>query len=179
MTYHELHNVDEASIISLKNTELIHKMFYNIIFGFILPWVLTLFLIRKQPVLFIIISPVTALISISIETVGFYFDFWNFKPLIEKNQTISVLPLDMGLFAVLGSLFIYTLSKRSALLHPIYIILLFSLFTTFLEYIAFHFKLVTYGNGWNIGWTFISYSIAYLCVTAAWIVAKMHIKVVI
>ncbi|CAH1215144.1 hypothetical protein PAECIP111891_04216 [Paenibacillus allorhizoplanae] len=154
-------------------------MLYNIIFGFILPWVLVLFLIRKQPVLFIIISPITAVISMLINTIGFYFGFWNLKPHFEENPIISGIPFDMGLYPVLGSLLVYTLSKRNVRLHPIFIIFMFSLFITFLEYLAFHFTFVTYGNGWNIGWTFISYSIAFLCVTSAWIVAKVHIKVVI
>ncbi|WP_425262364.1 CBO0543 family protein [Paenibacillus pectinilyticus] len=144
-----------------------------------LPWVLVLFLIRKQPVLFIIISPVSALISMSINAIGYYFGFWNFKPLFDKTPTISAMPFDMGLYAVLGSLLIYTLSKQSVRLNPVFIILIFGLFTTFLEYIAFHFTFVTYGNGWNIGWTFISYTIAFLGVTTVWIVSKIHITVVV
>ncbi|WP_414730932.1 CBO0543 family protein [Bacillus sp. FJAT-28004] len=154
------------------------KMLINIIFGFIIPWVLASFMVRKQPILFIVISPVTIVISLLINTIGIYFGFWNFKPYFEKIETISALPFDFGLYAVLGSLLIYTLSKRPFRLHPVIIILIFSIITTVLEYMAFLFGFLTYGNGWNIGWTFISYSIAYLCVTTAWIIAKVHIKVV-
>lgn len=38
----------------------------------------------------------------------------------------------------------------------------YSLFTTLLEYGAFSVGIVVYGNGWNIGWTFISYFVAYM-----------------
>ncbi|MGO4699486.1 CBO0543 family protein [Paenibacillus sp. 2TAB26] len=153
-------------------------MLYNIIFGFIIPWVLASFIVRKQPILFIVISPVTAVISMIINTIGIYFGFWDFKPIFEKNETISALPMDLGLYAVLGSLLIYNLSKRTFRLHPVIFILIFSLLTTVLEYTALLFGFVMYGNGWNIGWTFISYLIAYLCVTTAWIIAKEHIEVV-
>ncbi|MGO4547023.1 CBO0543 family protein [Paenibacillus sp. 2TAB23] len=135
-------------------------------------------MVRKQPTLFIIISPIAAVVSNVINTIGFYFGFWNYKPKFSKIETISAMPLDFGLYAVLGTLLIYALCKRTFRLHPVIVIMIFSLFTTFLEYMALLFGLVKYGNGWNIGWTFISYSIAYLCVTAAWLIARGHIKVV-
>ncbi|OME78670.1 hypothetical protein BK120_23310 [Paenibacillus sp. FSL A5-0031] len=153
-------------------------MLYNIIFGFIIPWVLASSMVRKQPILFIVISPVTAIISITINTIGIYFGFWNFKPTFKRIETISDLPMDLGLYAVLGSLLIYTLSKRTFRLHPFIIFLIFCLLTTILEYTALLFGFVAYGNGWNIGWTFISYIIGYLCVITAWIIAKVHIEVV-
>ncbi len=153
-------------------------MLFNIVVGFMIPWLLAYPLIHKQPKLFIVISPATAVVSIIINTVGFFFEYWHFKPIIARNQTISALPFDLGLYAVLGSLMIYSIQKRICNLPPLIIFIGFSLFTTFLEYIALQFDKVTYGDGWNIGWTFISYSLAYLAVIAAWRIAKSHIDLV-
>jgi hypothetical protein len=114
----------------------------------------------------------------TINTTGLYFDFWNIKPEFKENETISAMPLDMGLYAVLGSLLVFSLSKRILQLHPVVTFLAFSVFTTFMEFLALHFGIVSYSNGWNIGWTFISYSIAYLCVIAAWIIVRENVEVV-
>lgn len=100
------------------------------------------------------------------------------KPIFERAETISFVPFDLGLYAVLGSILIYTLSKRPFRLNPVLTIIIFSLITTFLEYIALLLGAIVYGNGWSIGWTFISYLTAYICVTTAWIIAKAHIEIV-
>lgn len=151
-------------------------MLFNVVAGFIIPWLLVCFLIQKHPKLFIVISPITSVISMLINTIGFYFEFWLYMPMFDKVETISALPLDIGLYAVLGSLFIYTLSKRILGVHPVIVFLVFSLFTTFLEYLALLCDLVVYDNGWNIGWTFISYSIAYLAVFTSWRIIRTHIE---
>ncbi|QNK54709.1 CBO0543 family protein [Paenibacillus sp. PAMC21692] len=122
------------------------------------------------------ISPITAVISIFINVVGFYFDFWHYKPEFQKIETISAMPLDVGLFAVLGALLIYTLIRKPFGIHPIVTLLVFSLLNTLMEFVALKFDLVTYSNGWNIGWTFISYFIANLLVITAWRIVRIKIE---
>jgi len=40
--------------------------------------------------------------------------------------------------------------------------MIFTVITTFAEYLGLIFGLVTYDNGWNIVWTFLSYMPPYL-----------------
>ncbi|OMG02158.1 hypothetical protein BK146_00020 [Paenibacillus sp. FSL R7-0333] len=40
----------------------------------------------------------------------------------------------------------------------------YSLLTTIMEYGAFSVGIVDYGNGWNIGWSLVSYLVAYTIV---------------
>lgn len=150
-------------------------MFLNIIIGFILPWLLAYPLACKYAKLFLVMSPITAIIALLINTIGFYFDFWHFKPVLERNETISAIPLDLGLYAVLGSLMVYFLTKRLFGIPSILVFLLFVSFTTLLEYLALMLERVTYTNGWHIGWTFISYSTAFFLVVLAWRFVKSHI----
>lgn len=93
-------------------------------------------------------------------TIGFYFNFWNMKPYIQANEAIAGMPFDFGIYPVISSFMVYTISRVS--IHPIYIIILFSLLTTLFEYIVFLLKIVSYDNNWTIGWTFISYLLAYI-----------------
>ncbi|WP_410768730.1 hypothetical protein [Fontibacillus sp. BL9] len=151
-------------------------MFHNIIWGFILPWFMVSPLTLKQPKLFIVISPISALISIYINTVGYYFDYWHFKPIIKEYEALSAMPLDVGLYAILGTIFIYSIVKKPFGIHPIVIHLLYSVLTTLMEFATLKFDLVIYDNGWNIGWTFISYYVAYLLVFTAWRIVRNHIE---
>lgn len=150
-------------------------MFYNILFGFIIPWLAVSPLLLKQPRVFIIMSPISAIISILINAVGFYFEFWHYKPIIPNFEALSSLPLDVGLYAVFGALMIYFFKKRPFKAHPIIIFLFFSAFTTIMEFIALKLGLVIYSNSWNIEWTFISYSVAYLFVITAWRIFQTRI----
>lgn len=153
-------------------------MFFNITVGFLIPWLITSPIIKKQPRLFIIISPIAAIISMVINTAGFYFDFWHFKPFFMKNETISAMPLDLGLYAILGTLLIYSLEKNLFGMPKLLIFMCFSLFTTLLEYLALQFGIAGYSNGWNIGWTFFSYFIAYLAVILAWRIVRSYVEIV-
>ncbi|RIX50049.1 hypothetical protein D3P08_21070 [Paenibacillus nanensis] len=153
-------------------------MLFNIVTGFIIPWLLASPLVQKQPRLFIVISPISALISLIINTIGFYFDFWHFKPIFSKNETISALPLDFGLYAVLGPLFIFFITKRPFGIPALISFLSFSLLATLLEFLGLQFNRVMYSNGWNIGWTFISYAIGFLAVATAWRTVRSYFELV-
>jgi len=153
-------------------------VFFNIVAGFIIPWIIACPLVQRQPRLFIVISPITAVISMVINTIGFYFDFWHFKPILTRNETISAMPFDLGLYSVLGSLLIYFITKRLFGIPPLACLLCFSLLTTLMEYLGLRFDRVMYSNGWNIGWTFISYLIAYIAVITAWRIVRPYIDLI-
>ena len=76
-----------------------------------------------------------------------------------RIETLSALPLDIGLYPVLGCWYIILVQRyrRSAILT-----LTFALGTTLLEGFGVAVGHASYGNGWNLGWTFVSYFVAYL-----------------
>lgn len=137
-------------------------MLNNILIACLLPWLISIPWIRKQPLLFLVITPVTIATSMLFNTVGFYFNFWNVVPYIAANETIAGMPFDFGIYPVLASFMVYTINRVNT--HPFYIVLLYSLLTTLLEYIAYLMKIVSYGSNWTIGWTFVSYLLAFSCV---------------
>ncbi|MBP1965426.1 CBO0543 family protein [Paenibacillus aceris] len=134
-------------------------MFFNIIAGFLIPWIFGIYLYRKSRVLIVIIFPITVTISSLINDTGYHLNFWDFTPLIENDETLSALPLDIGLYPVMACYMIYWIRTNHR--HIFLKIACFCLITTALEYLAFIFGKVEYSNHWNIGWTFLSYSLAY------------------
>ncbi len=138
------------------------EMLINVFFGFIIPWLIALYLARKNPKILLLISPVGAVLSFVINAFGFQLKFWDFTPLIPDDENVSALPLNIGLYPVLGSYMIWMIllhRKKTAL-----ILFLFILCTTILEYIGILVGKVSYGNGWNIGYTSLSYLLAFSCV---------------
>lgn len=72
---------------------------------------------------------------------------------------MSALPLDLGLYPLLGSYFIFLIQRN--IINPFFGILLFAVVVTGMEWAAVKIEKVTYYNGWNIGWTFVSYLVPF------------------
>lgn len=134
-------------------------MTFNIVFGFVIPWFIGLFWIRKAAAVFLLICPIATVVSLLINLFGFYTAFWCFTPILPRNETISAIPLDLGIYPVTASLMIYWIRRTK--IKPIWLVISVSLVITFLEFIGVLFGKVIYGNGWNVGWTLISYCSAY------------------
>jgi len=134
----------------------VFTMIFNIAVGFILPWIVVAYLLRKQKKFIILFYPISALISFFINDIGFVY-FWE---LHQFNATaLPALPYNLGLFPLLGCLFIFVIHiKRLSL--PI-TLLLFVFFTTIAEFFMVFIGKIIYKNGWNIAWTFLSYLFAY------------------
>lgn len=137
-------------------------MTINIVFGFVIPWIAGILLWRKSPVTIYLIGPIASIVAALFNDLGYHLNFWDFTPKIENDETLSALPLDLGLYPVMACLMIYWIfrTKRQAWLK----LTLFALFNTALEFVGLHFGKVEYKNGWNIGWTFVSYFLALLLV---------------
>ncbi|ULL16232.1 hypothetical protein DVH26_18340 [Paenibacillus sp. H1-7] len=138
------------------------SMLFNITLGFIIPWLFGIYLYKKDRKILLLIYPISVVISMFINDVGFHLKFWDFTPHIPDDETISALPLDLGLYPILGSYMIYWI--RNSSLHWLLISLITMAFTTCLEYFGVVIGKVTYGNGWNILFTSGSYLLAYLLV---------------
>ncbi|MDP4146614.1 MAG: CBO0543 family protein [Bacillota bacterium] len=136
-------------------------MILNILIGFIIPWIFGIVLFFKDKKILLVISPFTAILAYTLNEFCFHLNFWRLIP-IDMNDDLTAVSTNLGLYPILGCYLIYCISKSS--LNSYLIVIAFTIITTISEYIAVLFKLVKYGNGWNVGWTFVSYLIPYLLV---------------
>ncbi|VUG07055.1 hypothetical protein PPOLYM_03463 [Paenibacillus polymyxa] len=127
-------------------------MTLNFIAGFIIPWILGLGFIKDRKLLFVFV-PITVALSTVINTIGFNY-FWFLSPRF-RNVSFSALPFDLGLYPIVICSMLYFISSKGTKAAPS--IVLTSVFLTVIEWIFKEFNRVTYFNGWNIFWTFISY----------------------
>ena len=133
---------------------------YFVIIAFIIPWIIGLLHLHPRDKKLIPLgAPFGAAASFLINELGFYFGFWEVHP-FPTPKTIAALPFNLGLFPILGCYMIFFIKKRMT--HPYFVVFLTTLFTTIFEFILVLLGKVTYGNGWNILWTFISYLVPYL-----------------
>ncbi|MGE7760416.1 CBO0543 family protein [Peribacillus sp. NPDC097895] len=130
-------------------------MFFHIIIGFILPWILGIYLFKKHRRLFIIFYPIGSATSFMINEIGFTY-FW------KMDKTLASFSYDLGLFPIACCLFICSihLEKLSTLTS----FLIFTLGTDLLELSIVLLGKLDYRNGWNIYWSAVSYLLAYLIV---------------
>lgn len=134
-------------------------MFFNIILAFVLPLIVGYYhLYKKDKLLIPLIGSFFCIVSFIINELGFYFGFWK---VVSSFNTISFLPFNLGLYPILASFLIFFIKKNK---NPYLIVLLTSLFTTFLEMLFVLWGKVIYGNGWNIYFTFLSYFFPYTLV---------------
>lgn len=70
------------------------------------------------------------------------------------------MPYDLGIYPILSVYLIHYINKTK--LNPYLLIMIVTIFTTFLEWLGILNGKVLYSNGWNLGFTFISYLLPYL-----------------
>ncbi|QGG48324.1 CBO0543 family protein [Heliorestis convoluta] len=129
-------------------------MIINIVLAFILPWIFGLLLYRKDKFIVLLTAPIASAVAFLFNELGFSLGYWLLYPIYD-HVSISALPFNLGLYPVVASYFGYLLIRRS--MNHLWLILLFPTALTAGEAIAHYLSLVMYFNGWNIGWTFVSY----------------------
>ena len=135
-------------------------MLFHIIVGFILPWIVGVYLFKKQKKLFIIFFPIGAATSFLINEIGFNH-FWKMDKTFEELSLTS-LPYDLGLYPILCCLFICTIHYEK--MPRLIAFLVFTIGLTFGEFIAVLLGKLEYRNEWNIIWSGVSYLTAYFIV---------------
>ncbi|MGH4051257.1 MAG: CBO0543 family protein [Clostridium sp.] len=143
-------------------------MILNILVGFIIPWVFGIILYFKDKKIVLIIAPFASMLAYTVDEC-FHLEFWSLAP-FNINDDYTSLSVQLGLFSILGCYMIYYITKN--MINAYFIIMFFTVITTILEYLGVLFNVVSYRNGWNIGWTFLSYLIPYLLVY--WFYIKMR-----
>ncbi|OMF48734.1 CBO0543 family protein [Paenibacillus peoriae] len=127
-------------------------MTLNIIIGFIVPWILGLGFIKDKKLMFVFVPLAVALATVT-DTIGFNY-FWFLQPRF-RNASLSALPFNLGLYPIVSCFMLYFISNKGV--KAVSSVLVTSVFLTVIEWIFKEFDRVTYFNGWNIFWTFISY----------------------
>lgn len=120
---------------------------------FVLFWIFGFFLFRKDRKIVLIIAPFGAMLAHIVNELGIFLDYWKVTPI--KHGSMSRLPADIGVYAVLSSFMIYLIHHKK--FNPNFLVICFTLITTILELILVIFGKVIYYKGWNIFFTFFSY----------------------
>lgn len=136
-------------------------MVLNVAFGFIVPWVLVAFILRKDRKSLFLGAPIGAVSAFVINELGFHMNFWRMKPF--ELHALSAMPLDIGMYPVLSAFFIHNVRKNKNNLTLL--IFMFSMITALMEYFGVIIGWIRYYNGWNIYYTFLSYLAAF-CISA-------------
>ncbi|MHC1681919.1 MAG: hypothetical protein AB6733_03055 [Clostridiaceae bacterium] len=129
-------------------------MILNTIIGFIMPWIISLTIIRGHKVIYYI-APFASVVSFIIDDLGFYF-FWNLYPFELTN--LSAVPFNIGLFCLYPCVSIELIRKYE--IKPYIVILGMALMITLMEYCGILVGRVIYYNGWNVIATYFSYLLA-------------------
>jgi hypothetical protein len=135
-------------------------MLINIVIGFVIPLILGLFLYKKDKEVIIFIAPISSVVSFLFNQIGYSIEWWDFSPDFEEDETLSALPMDIGLFPFLACLMIHIKLRKN--IKSVYLIILFTTITTMIEYVGLLIGKVQYQKGWNIFFTFLSYACAYI-----------------
>jgi hypothetical protein len=143
-------------------------MILNIIICLVIPWIfgVVLYFLDKKTLL--VIAPFFGVIAYTVNEFGFHLNLWRLAP-VNIADDLTSLTANIGLYPILAAYLIFFIQRKKGKAYLI--ILIFTLLTTLLEYFGVLLHAVQYGNGWNIGWTFLSYLIPYLL--AYWYYKKL------
>lgn len=133
-------------------------MIFNIIVGFIIPWISGIVFYFKNRKILFIISPFSSAIAFIVNLAGPFCGFWSIYPY--RYGVFSSIPFDLGLYPILSVYLIYYINKTK--INPYLLIIIATIFTTLLELFGILTGRVIFSNGWNLSFTFISYLIPYL-----------------
>lgn len=137
-------------------------MIVNIILGFIIPWALSLIILKKNIKIIIIFAPFASMVAFMINDIGTSLGFWDLEPIINEDESASALPLNLGTFPAIACLMLYLLLHSN--INRIILIISTSIFLATVEAICKAVGYCHYSNGWNIFYTFLSYLTALLLV---------------
>lgn len=131
-------------------------MLINFIFAFLIPWILGAWLYTKNDRIVLTITPAFSAFSFLVNHLGVQGGYWDITPILD-DKSFSGLFYDIGIYPVHATLLAYLIHRKKQ--KPFILIVLFAAGMTLLEAFGYYFGRVIYGNGWNFGWSFVSYLI--------------------
>ncbi len=132
-------------------------MILNFILFLVIPLALGIFIYHKSSVIFLTGFTFSCLLSFTFNTLGVYFGFWNVYPY--SQSYFSYLPLNLGLYPIMGTLYLYLLHRVK--LNKAILLLSFAVISTTFKIILIYFGRAVYGKGWSSIYTFFSFLVLY------------------
>ncbi|KIL40469.1 hypothetical protein SD70_13675 [Gordoniibacillus kamchatkensis] len=151
-------------------------MFLNVLFGFVLPWIIGgTYLLKKGRKILILIFPFSSMLAFTINQFGFHFGLWSLMP--RMNKSFSALPFDLGLYPIQACLMIIAITNFPRIrCNPYWFIVANAFLVTFAEWVYLKFGMVVYGHGWNIIGTFVSYLVPLVLVYLYFNLIKQYVN---
>ncbi|MBB6635835.1 CBO0543 family protein [Cohnella thailandensis] len=143
-------------------------MTFHVLVGFVLPWLVGVFFIKKASKTMLLVFAVTAFLALLFNDIGAYAKWWEMTP--HEMESITTIPYSLGVYPI-----ILTLMYRYVLprIHPVWFVLLTALVLTLFESALVLSRRIEYHDGWNVGWTYVSY---VLSVSIVFIYARLLLK---
>jgi hypothetical protein len=133
-------------------------MVFNIIVGFMIPWISGIvFYFTDRKILFVI-APFQSAIAFTVNSIGVFYGFWSIYP--HTYGKFSTIPFDLGAYPVLSVYLIHYINKTK--FNPFLLIIIATTVTTLIEWLGILTGRIVYSNDWNLSFTFISYLVPYL-----------------
>ena len=135
------------------------KLYIVILFSFILPWFIGIFLYFKDKQIIVTIAPFACMLGFILNTIGIDLGYF-YPPQLGniKPHTIAILP-NIGLLAIISCAFIFAVCHTK--IKPFILNLLFTVIATPIDMILIYYKFLEYNKGWNILLTSLAYIISF------------------
>lgn len=134
-------------------------MTFTMIVFFVLPWIIGIFhLHRRDKRIIPLIGPLASTIAFFINELWFYFHFGEVYP-FSHPKTINFFPFNTGFYPIVSSYVIF-FSRKSK--YPYLVVFSGVVCITFTEYLFLLSGNLRYENGWNIFWTFVTYTFSFI-----------------
>lgn len=133
-------------------------MLFNFIAGFLIPWIAGIFLIKHDKKTMLIAFPAAGLISLLLNDFGVYKEWWKLSP--KGMESVTTIPFNLGIYPIVAGWMLYCILQTRFRFNAVLMIALSAALLTGGEFAMVSLGKIKYGNGWNVGWTFVSYLIA-------------------
>lgn len=135
-------------------------MLFNFGFFFVLPWILGIYILKKDKTSVLIGAPISMALTTLINEITYRLRWYIFTPLSEKS--FAFFPANIGYFPIIGSLHTYIIRRYD--INPYLLTLIMTGIETFFEFVAVKYGKIIYKNGWTLLHTAITYYCAHLAV---------------
>lgn len=137
------------------------KLFIVILLGFIVPWIIGIYLYTKDKKTVAVIAPFSSMLAFVLNEFGIQFGLFQPLPVYEL-KSFSALFVNAGMFAIEPCIYIYFL--RQTKFRPVILNIIISIFATFIEYLLVSAGYIMYSEYWNIIYTYLSFFAAFMIV---------------
>ena len=130
----------------------------NIIAGFLVPWIAGAFLIYRDKKAMLLAFPSGGFMSLLFNDFGIYKKWWELHP--DHMESVTTIPFNLGIYPIVAGWILYSIFHTRFRFNAALMIAAFAALLTGAEFVYVCLDKIQYGNGWNIGWTYLSYLLA-------------------